>query len=474
MLAQRWRDQCQPRVIKMGEKTKGFALGVKSDSNETRVDAKFQLSKIASSKFDRRFVVSPLKPRARQGAGDSSSERQRKPDANAPEFDAGKDCAEQAPHSAAGDDGLPSAKDVLDVGGGAERAGDLSPGKNRDLASSVVHYIGQIGETWRRVVQAMMEVARLCAEADAHLTTAQKSELIKALPFGAATFSKLLRIGTDIRLHTPDIQRLLPAHYTTVYAVTLLTDEELKRAIAEKVIYPDMKRADLQRWRKSRNLGHLPPAGGSAGSPIAPTHAVGSGSLPFTTSGDDNRENRDEVAAAPNDAPALEAVTTAAVTASPSTMPPGDGGIPAFLDRRPLSADDQRAFDAIMAALNSASQVVRERVRAELVRANCAAVKASSRRQDDDAGPIANRPAESAALVYTADSTEPAEMAKPEPVGEASPAVIPHALAHVDAGIKYRNVQTPGLTTISKNFEVVRRKRRRPAKALGSLENSPF
>jgi hypothetical protein len=65
-------------------------------------------------------------------------------------------------------------------------AGDLSPGKKHDSASSVVHYISQIGETWRRVVQSMMEVARLCAEANARLKAAQKSELIEALPFGGS------------------------------------------------------------------------------------------------------------------------------------------------------------------------------------------------------------------------------------------------------------------------------------------------
>jgi hypothetical protein len=60
---------------------------------------------------------------------------------------------------------------------------------------------------------------------------------------------------------------------------------------------------------------------------------------------------------------------------SPSTSPQGDDDIPAFLDRRPLSPDDQRAFDAIMAVWTSsglqsmccnASAVVRERFTAEI------------------------------------------------------------------------------------------------------------
>jgi hypothetical protein len=118
--------------------------------------------------------------------------------------------------------------------------------------SSVAHYASSIGECWYRGLTAMMEVARLCAEASNRLIAVQKSELIAKLPFGEATFSKLTQIGTDSRLHTPEVQRLLPAHYTTIYAVTLLNDEELSAAIAEKVIHTKIKRAELQRWCTSR------------------------------------------------------------------------------------------------------------------------------------------------------------------------------------------------------------------------------
>ena len=217
-------------------------------------------------------------------------------------------------------------------------------------------------------MQEMMAVARLCAEADGHLTTAQKSELIEALPFGAPTFSKLLRIGTDTRLYTPDVQRLLPAHYTITYAVTLLTDEELKLAIADKVIHPDMTRTELLSWRSShREVG----AGAGAiesdgGRPIAPTESPAeSGASPFAVS-DDSRGNQGQVVVAPEAAPAPEVVATAPVVVVPLTPPRGDDDIPPFLDRRPLSPDDQRAFDLIMAALNDVSALVRERVRAAL------------------------------------------------------------------------------------------------------------
>ena len=160
-----------------------------------------------------------------------------------------------APQSAAGRDSAPSLKDVnvpvTDCG--AERAGDFSPGKNDpDLRNSevpsVATYVSAINGQWQRGVDAFMNAARLCAEANERLTTAQKSMLIQGLPFGQTAFSKFVQIGSDARLL--DIQRLLPPHYTTVYAVTLLTDEELKRAIAENIVYPGMTRAELQKWHR--------------------------------------------------------------------------------------------------------------------------------------------------------------------------------------------------------------------------------
>ena len=63
----------------------------------------------------------------------------------------------------------------------------------------------------------------------------------------------------------------------------------------------------------------------------------------------DNPDMREQLAVAPEGAPEPEAVATG----SPSTPPPGDDDIPVFLDRRPLSPDDQRAYDAIKSTWDS-------------------------------------------------------------------------------------------------------------------------
>jgi hypothetical protein len=189
--------------------------------------------------------------------------------------------------------------------------GKIDPDLRNSETPSVATYVRDINGNWQRCVDAFINVARICAEANTRLTVAEKSELMPSLPFGEATFSKFARIGTDTRLQAPDIQRLLPAHYTTVYHISQLTDEELKQAIAENVIHPNMKRAELQKWHRqlSRKAEHASkPKKGASDSAvvglIAPTKdAVESSGLPSTTR-DDNRNTPDERAPDPKYAPA--------------------------------------------------------------------------------------------------------------------------------------------------------------------------
>jgi hypothetical protein len=255
-------------------------------------------------KFNRRFAVSQMETRTQSAVRQGAAE---------------------PVHSAVREDGAPSPNDGPDADGDAERAaGNFSPGKGTDLdprdagASSVAKYVSEITGYWRRGIEACLSIACLCAESSERLTPGQKSDLIRSLPFGNTAFSKFVQIASDIRLYAPEIRRLLPPHYTTMYVVTLLTDEELSRAIAENVLRPDTTRARLQKWRNSHRervvVAPIPkePASGSAVSlPIAPT-AAGSGALP---GGDDNRNNQDELAAAPKDAPAPESVAPAAEVA---------------------------------------------------------------------------------------------------------------------------------------------------------------
>jgi hypothetical protein len=126
--------------------------------------------------------------------------------------------------------------------------GNLSHGK---ISDAITRYADAIGGNWRRGVEAFLEIGRLCAEAEERLDPAQQAELMAKLPFSATTFSKFRQIGFDARLRKPEVQVLLPAAYTTIYAISRLkNDEDLSAAITEKIINPDMKREKLEKWPK--------------------------------------------------------------------------------------------------------------------------------------------------------------------------------------------------------------------------------
>ena len=413
----------------------------------------------------------PLLPPPKASA--QGTAREREADAVASDLDAGKGCVKPPP-SVVGEDGAASPHAVAPESRASRSAGEFSPGKDPEVrdceVSSVADYVTAIQVNWQRGVDAFMSIAGLCAEANARLTAPQRSELMAYLPFGPVTFSKFAQIGSDIRLHAPDIQRLLPPHYTTVYAVTLLTDEELRQAIAEKVICPDMKRNQLQIWlNRHRELPRITGAKEAAsdteavGLPIASTQdAVESGAAP--TVNDDNQDKQEQLAVAQEDAPVPEAVATGAVVAGPLTPPSEE--IPAFLDRRPMSAEDQRAFDAIMAAYNIASPVVRERVRAEIIRENTSSRSAADpihcSRCDDHAATsntTPNQPTMSEPLAQTADAADAAKAEKYE-LPKAT-TVIPHAADAPDAGIKNQSVEFVFHRVIGgRRIEVLRHRRR--------------
>ncbi len=423
---------------------------------------KYDSSKFATSKYYRRLPVAPLPA--------STYDAARQPQASAVPSDADKGGLPPVPQSLAEESS--AASPVVSAPGdhgSAERAGgEISPGKDhpdrRDGELSLVAaYAADIRGHWQRGFDSFWSIAHLCAEANAQLTTAQKAELIACLPFRPATFSKLAKIGADTRLSAPEVQTLLPPHYTTTYAVASLSDEELKEAIAEKIIYPDMQRAELQKWRNAHRK--LPAKAGIEDSPeeaISENRAL--------TSAISQHEVQDGLEVP--DEPRL-LVHNAAIEAVASPAPPPllvDDDIPAFLDRRPLSADDQRAFDAIKAAWdrylvplwNSASVVVRERIIAEVVRATVpprsAAKLGGTGRRDDHASAISS----TAPLAQTADAADAGEAEKfdlPKP----TPLTV-QAAEGADAGIKNNGIEFVGLRHIGKKCVTVLRRRTRQVK----------
>jgi len=109
-------------------------------------------------------------------------------------------------------------------------------------------YADKINVSWRKTTESVLETARLCADANKDLKSKDRARLIKQLAFNAATFSKLVKIGSKYQLQSDPLKSLLPPSYSIVYEVAKLNEGDLQVAVTEGVINPGMTRRDLDAW----------------------------------------------------------------------------------------------------------------------------------------------------------------------------------------------------------------------------------
>jgi hypothetical protein len=253
------------------------------------------------------------------------------------------------------------------------QASNFSQGKFSD-SDAVTKYADAIGGNWRRGVEAFLEIGRLCAEAEERLDPAQQAELKAKLPFGAATFSKFRQIGLDERLRKPEVQLLLPAAYTTIYAITCLkNDEDLSTAITEKIINPEMKREKFENWWKEREEARQRKADVPDAAAVSPTNpvsvaagnnATGVAEPSVTGGAAPTVETPRVVPPAPSEP--MPAAAADVTNPSPSVEPMGGENITSVLDAPSLSADDQPVLDLLNETWDRASDLVRAQFRARI------------------------------------------------------------------------------------------------------------
>jgi hypothetical protein len=96
---------------------------------------------------------------------------------------------------------------------------------------------------WHRTTEGILELARVCANADQQLAGPAKHALIAKLPFDRATFSKLVKIGNDPRLAT--IAPRLPQSFSTLYELSKFADVQFDAAIKSGAVHPAVTRSEI-------------------------------------------------------------------------------------------------------------------------------------------------------------------------------------------------------------------------------------
>jgi hypothetical protein len=144
---------------------------------------------------------------------------------------------------------------------------NFSPGKTLEAfksgttyiipkANDYGSYLDRIDRDWQSCTDSILNVGITCHEANWALSKPAKQQLVKELPFSPSTFSKLAKIGRDKRLRIKGIRKRLPPSLSIIYEVCRLTHEQLRDALIEGILKPNMQRKEILRWKgvyKQRN-----------------------------------------------------------------------------------------------------------------------------------------------------------------------------------------------------------------------------
>jgi hypothetical protein len=92
--------------------------------------------------------------------------------------------------------------------------------------------VDRINAAWRKAATAYIDIGNMLIEAKDAVKHGEWIDLLGKLDFDKRTAQKLMEIARDERLAKASALTLLPQHWTTLYALTRLGDDEFERALS--------------------------------------------------------------------------------------------------------------------------------------------------------------------------------------------------------------------------------------------------
>jgi hypothetical protein len=103
----------------------------------------------------------------------------------------------------------------------------------------------EITDCWQQQLASIFRTGKMLHEAKEAIDHGEWLAMLKdGLPFKARTAQRLMKIAADVRLTNPAHAPHLPTCWSTLYALTHLSDERFSYALEHGAIHPEMQRAD--------------------------------------------------------------------------------------------------------------------------------------------------------------------------------------------------------------------------------------
>lgn len=115
---------------------------------------------------------------------------------------------------------------------------------------TVEDFAGEIGRLWRESHDRFVQIGEYLEQAKERLQHGEWIAMIEEkLPFGRIVAFQLMVAARALRSGELPADRV-PANYSTVYHIARLSEEERRRAFAEGIIHPNMRRADIVAFKR--------------------------------------------------------------------------------------------------------------------------------------------------------------------------------------------------------------------------------
>jgi len=118
-----------------------------------------------------------------------------------------------------------------------------------ELTPVIESYRDKITTSWKEATASILRTASLLLEAETELSELEFLDLLGGLPFSQSTASKLLTIGQN--KHLSNYQEHLPPHWTTIYELALMPEEQLKTEIEAGHINPSVDGVTVRTIRQT-------------------------------------------------------------------------------------------------------------------------------------------------------------------------------------------------------------------------------
>lgn len=115
------------------------------------------------------------------------------------------------------------------------------------MSNLVQSFVQRISDSWRESVEKILQTSTILVESENELSDFDFISMIDQLPMSQSTVSKLLMIGKNNYLSNK--VEHLPPHWTTIYEISQLKDNEIDKGVDEGLITPSSTKKEIDRLR---------------------------------------------------------------------------------------------------------------------------------------------------------------------------------------------------------------------------------